>query len=131
MSFAKATAAVCSVLAILLGPAVLMGWAPIQGSVAVSFVLSGLALLGIVTSKPQLTWMGCATAATSAAFSLLEPMFGATPGIAPAAAICFLVLATGFVLAQKSRMTNKSAVLGITGLLVSALGVRCAIGGFS
>jgi signal transduction histidine kinase len=129
MSFAKATGAICAVLAILLGSAVLVGWAPIQGSAAVSFVLSGLALLGIVTSKPRLTLIGSGTTISLAAIALLAYVVGARPRIAPATSICFLVLATGFVLAQKSWVTNKSAVLGITGLLVSAVGVRCAIGG--
>ena len=85
--------------------------------------------------------------ALAAAAALLEYLFRANFGIdellgagyvttqtsnpgrmSPATALCFLVLATGFVLAQTSLLTDKSAVLGVTGLLVAAVGATCFIG---
>jgi len=141
MSLPKWTGAICGSLPILLGSAVLVGWAihstlliqfapnlaPMQPSTAVCFVLSGLALLGIVTRKPGLTLFGCSAAATLAAIALLAYLVGSMPKIAPATSICFLALAAGFILAQRSFLTNKSAMLGITGSLVAAVGASCGI----
>src|SRR5580658_563558 len=93
MSWPKATGALCAAaLAILLGSTVLVGWAihstfliqlapslaPMQRSTAIGFILSGLALLGIVTSKPRFTFVGSGVAATLAVVSLLEYLFGGT-----------------------------------------------------
>jgi signal transduction histidine kinase len=142
MSFPKATAAVSSALAISLGLAVLVGWtvhstfliqfapslAPMQPITAITFVLSGLALLGMVTSKPRLILIGSGTTVSLAAVALLAYLVGATPKIAPATSICFLLLATAFLLAQTSWLVHKSPVPGITGLLVAAVGVSCAFG---
>ncbi len=141
MSLAKATAAFCGALGILLGSAVLVGWAihstllvqlalnlsPVHPSTAVNFILSGVALLGIVTSKPRLSWIGSGVTATLAAISLVEILLGAQVGIAPATAICFLVLSIGFVLTQTSLLSDKSPTLGVTGLLVAAVGATCGI----
>jgi signal transduction histidine kinase len=127
MSLPKATGALCGALTVLLGAAALVGWAPMQPSTAVSFVLSGLALLGIVRSKPRLTLIGSGAAATLAAVALLEYLFGGTPGVAPATAVCFIVIAVSFVLAQTRSLTNKSPMLGVTGLLVAAVGASCGI----
>jgi signal transduction histidine kinase len=141
MSLSKSTGAVCGSLAILLGSAVLVGWAihstlliqlapslaPMQPSIAVCFVLSGLALLGIVTQKPGSILLGSSGAATLATIALLECIVGSSPRIAPASSICFLVLATGFVLSQVSSLKNKSPMLGVTGLLVAAVGASCGI----
>jgi signal transduction histidine kinase len=155
------TGAVCGVLAILLGSIVLVGWAihsaflvqvapdlaPMQRDTAVSFMLGGLALLGIAMSRPRLTRIGSAIAAAVAAATLLEYLFRANFGIdqllgvayittqtsnpgriSPTTALCFLVLAAGLVLSQTRRITNRSAVLGVTGLLVTAVGATCLIG---
>ena len=105
LSKSKATGALCAALGILLGCAGLVGWAPTHGSTGVDFMLSGLALLGIAASKPQLTFIASGLAATLAAASLLEPLFGVTPRIAPAAAICFLVLAASFVVRLREAAT--------------------------
>ena len=98
-----------------------------QPITAVCFVLSGLALLGIVARKRGLTLIGSAAAAVLAAVSLLEYLVGSTPRIAPATSICFILLAAGLVLAQTSLLTNRSAALGVTGLLVAAVGATCGI----
>ena len=45
--------------------------------------------------------------------------------MSPTTALCFIVLAAGFVLAQTSLRTHRSAVLGVTGLLVAAVGATC------
>jgi signal transduction histidine kinase len=155
------TGAVCGVLAILLGSIVLLGWAihsaflvqvapdlaPMQRNTAVSFMLGGLALLGIVMRRPRLTIIGSAIAAAVAAATLLEYLFRASFGIdqlqgvayitthtsdpgrmSPTTALCFLAIAAGFVLSQTRRFANRSAVLGVAGLLVAAVGAACSIG---
>jgi signal transduction histidine kinase len=121
--------------------------APMQRNTAVSFALIGLALLGIVRRKPRLTLFGSTIAGTIAAASLFEYLlridFGideflggayittqtSDPGrMSPTTALCFIVLATGFALAQTRLRKNRSAVLGVTGLLVAAVGAACGIG---
>jgi signal transduction histidine kinase len=121
--------------------------APMQRNTAVSFALIGLALLGIVRRKPRLTLIGSTIAGTIAAASLFEYLlridFGideflggayittqtSDPGrMSPTTALCFIVLATGFALAQTRLRKNRSAVLGVTGLLVAAVGAACGIG---
>src|ERR1700691_1103657 len=89
LSVLKQAGAFCGVLAMLLGAAVLLGWAahstfltqvapalpPMQRSTAACFALSGLALLGIAISKPRLTFIGSAIPSALAAASLLEYLF--------------------------------------------------------
>jgi signal transduction histidine kinase len=119
---------------------------PMQRNTAVGFVLCGLALLGIALGRPRLTLIGSAIAAVLAAASFLEYLFHASfkidellgagyittqtshPGrMAPASALCFMALATGFVLSQASLLSNRSPVLGVPGLLVAAVGAGCCI----
>ena len=126
---------------------VIPGLAPMQRNTAFDFALSGLALLGIVWRKPRLTLTGSAIAATFAAGTLLEYLFHANFGIdellgagylmtetsspgrmSPTTALCFVVLAVGFALAQTGMRKNRSAVLGVTGLVVAAVGATCFIG---
>ena len=161
MSWPGMTGALCGILTILIGVIVLLGWAihspllvqvtpdlaPMQRNTAASFVLIGLALLGIVWKKPRLTFLSSAITATFAAASLLEYLLRANFGIdeilgagyittqtsspgrmSPTTALCFLVLAAGFVLAQTRLRTHRSAVLGVTGLVVAAVGGACFIG---
>jgi len=117
-----------------------------QRNTAVDFALSGLALLGIVWRKPRLTFIGSGIAATFAAGTLLEYLFHTNFGIdellgagylmtqtsspgrmSPTTALCFIVLAAGSALAQTCFRKNRSAVLGVTGLLVAAVGATCFI----
>jgi signal transduction histidine kinase len=121
--------------------------APMQRNTAVSFALIGLALLGIVRRKPRLTLIGSIIAGAVAAASLFEYLLGVNFGIdellgaayittqtsdpgrmSPTTAICFIVLATGFALAQTKLRKNRSALLGVAGLLVAAVGATCGIG---
>ncbi|HEV8039165.1 MAG TPA: ATP-binding protein [Bryobacteraceae bacterium] len=160
MSLSRNTGALCGALAILLGSVVLLGWAvhstfliqvaphlaPMQRNTAFSFALTGLALLGIVWSKPWLTFIGCAITATLAVVTLLEFLLHASLGIdellgvtyiatrasgpgrmAPTTAVCFILLAGCFVLAQTRLLTNRSTMLGIAGSLVAAVGATCCI----
>jgi signal transduction histidine kinase len=160
MSLFRTTGALCGALAILLGSAVLVGWAarstfliqiapnlaPMARNTAASFVLSGLALLGMVIGRPRLTIISSALAGTAAAATLLEHLFhasfgidqllgsayitapGAEPGrMSSATAFCFLVLAAGFLLAHTNLLRDKSPVLGIGGLLVAAIGATCGV----
>jgi PAS domain S-box-containing protein len=165
MSLPRKTGAFCGALAILLGSVVLAGWAvhstfliqvepdlpPMQRDTAVSFVLSGLALVGIVMHRPGFIFAGSAVTATLAAASLLGIDELAMP---PAAALCFIVLATGFVLAQISPLPKsakgaarttkpawncfaphsvlrefpkRSPMLGVAGSLVAAVAAVCGI----
>ena len=161
LSWATMTGAICGALAILLGLSVLVGWvvhstfliqiapdlAPMQRNTAISFALCGIALLGIIASRPRLTLIGSTIAAALSIGSILEYLFRTSFGIdellgvafittrapdhgriSPTAALCFIVLAAGVVLAQTSLHRNRSAVLGITGLLVAAVGATCSIG---
>jgi signal transduction histidine kinase len=52
---------------------------------------------------------------------------GPSGRMSPVAAFCFLALALGLALAQARPLTNRSPVLGITGLLVAAVGAACSI----
>src|SRR5260370_27185917 len=88
VSLPRMTAALCGALAIVLGSAVLVGWAvhstfliqvapdlpPMQRNSAVCFALSGLALVGTAIRRPPLTFIGSAITATLAVASLLEYM---------------------------------------------------------
>jgi signal transduction histidine kinase len=120
--------------------------APMQRNTAFSFALIGLALLGIVWSKTRLTFIGSSIAATLAAATLFEYLLHANFGIdellgaayitthtsdpgrmSPTTALCFIVLAAGFMLTQTGPLTRRSAGLGVTGLLVVAVGAACFI----
>jgi PAS domain S-box-containing protein len=132
------TGAISGALAMLLGLAVLVGWAvhsavliqvapdlpPMERTTAVSFVLSGLALLGIVMSRPRFTFVGSAVTAILAAASFLGIGGLAMP---PAAALCFILLATGLVLSQIGPLSTASPILGVAGSLVAALAAVCGI----
>jgi len=156
----RITGALSGTLAILLGSIVLTGWAvhsslliqvapnlaPMQRNTAVNFILSGIALLGIVIGRPPLTLIGSAITAAISAGSAFEYLFHTNFGIdellgvafiatqspdhgrmSPTTALCFLVFAVGAVLAQTSLSRKRPAVLGLTGLLVAAIGATCSI----
>ncbi len=160
MTVSSSIGTLCGVLAILLGSVVLVGWAvnstflirvapnlaPMQRNTAASFVLSGLALLGIVMNRSRLTLACSAIAASLAAATLLEFFFHANFGIdellgvtyiatkasgpgrmAPTTALCFILLAGCFVLVQSSLITNRSRLLGVAGSLIAAVGATCCI----
>ena len=160
MSWPRRIGALCGVLAVMLGLVVLLGWAvhsvfliqiashlaPMQRDTAVSFALSGLAILATVRGRPRLIFVGSGIVGTVAGLSLLEYVLHANFGIdqfvrsmyintqvsepgrlAPITAVCFVMLATGLVLAQTCLPHKKSAVMGITGLMVAAVGAACCI----
>ncbi len=120
--------------------------APMQRNTAVNFILTGIVLLGIVIAKPRLILIGSAITAALSAGSLLEYLFHANFGIdellgvafitthspdhgrmSPTTAVCFLVFAAGTLLAQSCRSSRRSELLGLTGLLVAAIGATCSI----
>src|SRR5437868_8475583 len=86
LSAYRITGALCGALAILLGSIVLLGWAihstfliqitpnlaPMQRNTAVSFALSGIALLGIVFDRRRPILIGCAVTAALSVGSILE-----------------------------------------------------------
>jgi signal transduction histidine kinase len=121
--------------------------APMQRNTAVSFALIGLALLAVVWRKPRFTLLGAAITGALAVATLLEYLLRANFGIdeilgagyittqtsnpgrmSPTTALCFLVLAIGFALAQTGPRSRRSALLGVTGLLATAVGAACFIG---
>ncbi len=151
-------------LAILLGFAVLLGWAihspfliqlaphlpPMKRNTALSFILSGVALLGIVIGKPRIAFIGSALAASLSAASILEYLFHASFGIdqllgvafittqspepgrmSPTTALCFTIFAVVTMLCQSGLVSRKSPFLGITGLLLAAVGTSCGISSLS
>ena len=161
LSRSRTTAALCGALVFLLGSIVLLGWAihstfliqvalnfaPMQPNTALSFLLSGIALLGIVVAKPRLTVIVSAITATISIASVLEYLFLANFGIdellgvafvttltpirgrmSPTTALCFAVFAVVTILAQHRRFAKRSPLLGVTGLLVAAVGAACCIG---
>ena len=161
MSWPGITGALCGVLAILIGAIVLLGWAihsplliqvapdlaPMQRNTAASFVLIGLALLGIVWNRRKLALITSTITSALAAATVFEYLLRANFGIdellgaayittqtsspgrmSPTTALCFIVLGAGIVLAQTVLRTHRSSVLGVTGLLVAAVGAACGIG---
>jgi signal transduction histidine kinase len=137
MSWPRRLGVLSGALSILIGSTVLIGWAihsvfliqispnlpPMKPNTAVSFAAAGLALLGIVLSKPRWTFALSGVAAAVAVSSLLS----GAGRMSPLTAICFLVLAVGFVLAQLIPLANRSPVLGVTGVLIAAVGAACGI----
>ena len=153
-------APVCGALVILLGSIVLAGWAihstfliqvapnfaPMQPNTAISFLLSGIALIGMAIGRPRLAVMASAITASLSLASLLEYLFHTNFGIdeilgvsflttltpyrgrmSPTTAICFTVFAVVTMLAHDRRFTKRSPLLGVTGLLIAAIGVTCCI----
>src|SRR5665213_922656 len=133
------TSSVCGALAILLGSIVLTGWAihsvfliqiapnlaPMQPNTALSFLLSGIALLGIVIARPRLTLLASAITAAVSLASILEYLLHENFGIdelfsvafitthspyhgrmSPTTALCFTVFALVTMLAKPGLFTN-------------------------
>ena len=152
------TGAFCGTLAILLGFAVLTGWiahsplliqiAPHLPSmplnVAINFVLSGVALLGLVTARGRLILICCGLVEMVAGLSLVGYLLRSSFGIdelpsvafvnahlwqldrmAPTPAICFIILATALLLSQTILRHKAAPLLGIAGLLVLGVGATC------
>ncbi len=154
-SWPRRTGALCAALSIALGSAVLIGWAvhsallvqvaphlaPMPRNAAVNFVLSGVALLGIVMARRKLVFHCCGFIGALASATLLEYLVHIDLGIdqllgpgsvnteilnpgrmSPATAACFLVLAVVLVLGQTFPLKRRSAILGIGGLLIAGIG---------
>src|SRR5271170_7241495 len=151
------TGAFCGTLAILLGLAVLAGWiahsppliqiAPHLPSMplnaAINFVLSGLALLGLVTARGRLVLICCGLVEVVAGLSLVGyllrfPFIDELAGVAfvnvhlwqldrmaPTPAICFVILATALLLSQTILRDKAAPLLGIAGLLAVGVGATC------
>ncbi len=126
------TGAACGALAILLGLAVLAGLhptsnlAPMPRDTATGFVLGGFALLGIATGRLRLAFLGASAMALLAALSLVKIEVGPNR-MSPIPAVCFMALAAALVWSHSGNRGYQSPVLGITGLLVAAIGVTCSI----
>ncbi len=145
-------------LSILLGFVVLVGWAthslflvqiartlaPMQRNTAASFILAGIALLGVVLNKSRLTLVCSVITAPLAAATFLEFILHANFGIdellgvtyittrvtgrmAPTTALCFILLTGCLILTQTRLRTNRAAILGVAGSLVAAVGATCII----
>ena len=90
---------------------------PLPGEAWLSCLAGTAALLGAVLWRPRLT---LASAAPLGAFSILC-LFG-YGGLSPLAAFGFLALSGGLILADTNRFADRSAVLGLTGMAVAAVG---------
>lgn len=154
----RITAAVCGIISILLGCAVLTGWithslvlvqvapglAPMQRNTAASFILAGIALLGVVLNKRRLTLVCSIITAPLAAATFFEFLLHANFGIdellgatyittksagrmAPTTALCFILLAGCLILAQIRRLANRAPLLGAAGSGIAAVGAACTI----
>jgi signal transduction histidine kinase len=113
----------------LLGAAVLLGFqasnlAPMQPTTATCFILSGCALLAIAIGRSRLAFICSGITITLAVATLLDRASFAT-------AVCFVLLAGGFAWSQTGRRSSTPSVLGLTGLLVAAVGATCGIGALS
>jgi signal transduction histidine kinase len=161
MSCPRLTGVLCALMAIMLGLVVLLGWAvhspaliqigpdlaPMQRNTAAGFVLCGMAILGIVLSRPRVIFICSLVTATVAGLTLLEFVsrtnFGidqllgiaylttktSDPGrMSPTTAFCFLAITAGVMLAQANLPIGRSPLLGVTGLFVASVGATCATG---
>jgi len=100
--------------------------APIQFGIAVSFIAIVLALMGTVFDRPRFIFLGSTTAVIVSGFSLLAYLTVYTRNsdpTVPVATFCFVVLASGFVLAQTRLAAYRSTILGYAGMLVGAIAV--------
>ncbi len=121
-----------------------------QRNTALNFILSGIALLGIVIGKPRLTILGSAITFALSVGSILEYLFHASFGIdellgvafittqtpepgrmSPTTALCFTIFAAVTMLSQTSLIAKKSPFLGVIGLLLAAVGASCSISSLS
>src|SRR5580693_10004404 len=152
MSWPRRIAALSAALAILLGMTVLVGWAfhnwsvikispklaPMQPTTAISFISSGLSLMGIILAKRRWIFVTSGLLAALATIGLLEYLLGVRSGLdqflgapygrmSPVTGICFLVLAISCAWAQMRPLSNRSPVLGLSGLLIAAVGGACGI----
>jgi hypothetical protein len=117
-----------------------------QRNTAASFALTGIALLAMGWSKPRLALIISATTGALATATLFEYLLHANFGIdeilgrgyittqtsdagrmSPTTAICFLLIAIGFGAAHTGSRSRRSAWLGVTGLLLHAVGAACFI----
>jgi PAS domain S-box-containing protein len=105
-----------------------------QRGVAIGVALCGLALLGTAFAKPRWTLLGAAIPGILGSLALLESLFRLqlpsdviTGRMSPATAFCFILLAGGLVLAQRSQPLPGSLALGISGVLAASIGVACGI----
>jgi signal transduction histidine kinase len=148
-------------MVILIGLVVLLGWtvhsaplvqispnlAPMQRNTAASFILCGIAILGILANQSRLVLICSLFTTLVAGLTLLEYAFRANFGIdqllglaylttktsapgrmSPTTAFCFLLIALGLMLAYANLPVRKSAVFGVTGLLIASVGITCCTG---
>jgi hypothetical protein len=150
MAAPRITGAVCGAFAALLGLLVLAGWAfhstllvrvtpslpPMRCATAIGFGLSGLGLLGVVMRRPRLTVIcatGPAALAIGSVLQYLDAGYINTRPMGPAwmpvtTALGFITLSAGLVLAQTNLVANRPPMLGVTGLVIAALGASCGVG---
>src|SRR5581483_4216458 len=132
------TAAICGVLAMILGAVVLLGWtvhstvliqidrdlAPMSWDAAVNFILSGLAIVGLAISRRTLVSVSSAALAALAGLSVFQCLL--EPDAPPTTAVCFAIVAAVLLFAQ-TAIAKKPWVLGLTGSVVAAVGAACSI----
>jgi signal transduction histidine kinase len=154
-------AGICGGLLIVLGALVLAGrvidslWlvqiasglSPMQRNTALSFVLTGLVLLAIITNHTRVAFWAAVLVSAVATLTFIQyfmPLkFGIdevlrsahvtaenpVPGrISPMAAFCFVIVGSAFTEVVRSHAARRFAILGVSGLFVSAVGATTCIG---
>lgn len=154
----RIAAAVCGALSFVLGLLVLIGWAthslflvqispglaPMQRNTAASFILAGIALIGVVRNKPQWTWICSAITIPLAAATFLEFLLHANFGIdellgatyfasrlagrmAPTTALCLILFAACLILVTTKLRVKAAPWLGVAGSGIAAIGMACIV----
>ena len=122
-------------MAVALGLAALAGSAvqlvPMPRVTEIDFVFSGLAVLGMAWSRRRIVFACSGIVALVALLSGITQVRTLVSPMSPATELCFIALAAGSALAQMSALLKKSAVIGITGSLVAAIGATCFISALS
>ena len=138
MSWPRRISGLLAVLVILLGCIVLAGWAldiplltrlspgmpPMKSGTAAGLIAAGCALLGLVFANPRWSTVSSGILAVTAALSLASG--GGRMSLL--SALCFLALAASFGMVPLVPLSRRSPFLGMTGVLIAAVGAVCGIG---
>jgi signal transduction histidine kinase len=138
MSWPRRISGLLSVLVILFGCLVLAGWAldsavltrlspgmpPMKSGTAAGLVAAGAALLGLVFANPRWTMIASGLLGLTAAISLVM----GSGRMSLLSGLCFLTLAASFATVQLIPLGRRSPLVGMTGVLIAAVGAVYGIG---
>jgi PAS domain S-box-containing protein len=130
ISVPRKSAVFCAALSTLIGLITLA----ISPASAAVLILMGLALFAMATNRPRFALIGSAITGLAIASLLAAAELGiygldaANPILPPAAALSFLALAGGFLLAGTRPPAQRSPILGLSSLLAACVAGYCGIG---